>query len=479
LIAAVAAFAQSGWIWYLKASFTVQISVMVVVGALLSRLIGRALRWIAKERQMPIMTTIVQTPSVTKVLSTARETAAPPIVTKSIASFSQTQNGFLPRQANVEVNCKPASTQPITIAKAATQLFDEVHIEKTLHDTSPNEAVRQRKVRKARVFVPEHFRRHSQVPGFLYLARNPFHQVGLHKLGYTTEDPDTRLNSLNDQHGKASDVGRFELIHSVPVSASYEAEQALFEVLSDARVVSKREFFFESQDFLTRGLDAAGYFSSASATAFNNFYEYSLDRDNWTKFRPIRLQQVSAAPLLHPEDGWFYIARNPWHRDNIYRVSCSKHNPSLRVEALNAAQRKLTSQIGFYALVHCIGSADVGGIWTGLNRRLSQYRVEGSRVFYEAQLTELVNLISEAVRQPIAASVPESQNRSSAGEIIIEKVCGRPSREWVAWTAPCPRCGAILRLKGTIGALEYLPCPVCEQALVCHLGPRGSTISAR
>jgi hypothetical protein len=468
-------FAQSVWIVFLTASFSVQLSVIVGLVWALALLIQRVLGWMKRTSHVQPLSDGASPISTVVATSTLPDVGGSVIVTEPTVKFEQAQTSVLPLAVSDMVSRQPMS--PISVPKGEAKIRDEYHVSRAPITAPRSVNLGPRQIQKAKIFDPNHFRRHSKVPGFLYLARNPFHEVGLHKLGYTTESPITRLTRLNEQHCIASDIGTFELIHSVPVSDSYEAEQALFEVLSDARVVAKREFFFESQEFLTRGLDAAREFSAVSTTAFTQFYEWSLDRDDWKKLRPAQVNQVSVTPLLRPEDGWVYIARNPWHRANIYRVSCSKFNPLSKVEELNATQRKLTSQIGFYALVYCIGSVDIGSLWTGLNRRLTKYRLKGSRVFFEAQLTELQKLIHETVCEPQAVIFPDTTHRISTGQIIVEQVHGRPLREWVAWTAPCPGCGAILRLKGTIGALEYLSCPSCELVLNCHVGSRGATIS--
>lgn len=329
-----------------------------------------------------------------------------------------------------------------------------------------------------KVFDPNHYRRHSGVPGFLYAARNPFHQIGLHKLGYTTVSPEVRVKLLNEQHDKASDVGHFELVHAVPVSASYDAEQALFDVITDARVIEKREFFFQNQDFLIRSLDAVCSFSAGSPNALTDFYELSLDRDSWAKARPVRPAAIVVPPPSSPDGGWIFITRTIWHRDNIHRVSRSINNPLAKLNELNATQRNLTSQLGFYDLVACIAVDDLDGTWAALSPQLTKCRVPGSRVYFDAPLSvlsQLINNVHTAICQQVQLIRAPEQTENL---ISVEKVKGLRSASWAAWSAPCPFCGIILRFKGIVGASQMVKCPECHQSMNCHQGSQAVSVRA-
>lgn len=334
------------------------------------------------------------------------------------------------------------------------------------------------KKRTTKVFDPSHYRRHSGVPGFLYAARNPFHQIGLHKLGYTTVSPEARVRQLNEQRDKASDVGHFELVHAVPVSASYDAEQALFDVISDARVIEKREFFFENQDFLIRSLDAVCSFSAGSPNALTDFYEWSFDRNFWGKSRPVRPPAIVVPLRSSPDGGWIFIARTMWHRDNIHRVSYSIKNPLEKLHELNTAQRNLTSQLGFYDLVACIAVDDLAGTWAALSSQLTKCRVPSSRVYYDAPLPILSQLLDDVqtyLRQPVQSMCDPEQTENL---ISVEKVKGLRSASWAAWSAPCPFCGIILRFKGIVGASQMVKCPECHQSMNCHQGSQAVSVRA-
>jgi T5orf172 domain len=334
------------------------------------------------------------------------------------------------------------------------------------------------KKRTTKIFDPDHYLRHSGVPGFLYAVRNPFHQTGLYKLGYTTDSPEARMKMLNEQHGTASDVGRFELVHAVPVSDSFGAEKALFDVIADARVIEKREFFFENQDFLIRSLDAVCSFSAGSSNALTDFYELSLDRDSWAKLRPVRPPAIAVPLRSSPDGGWIFIARTMWHRDNIHRVSYSIKNPLKKLHELNTAQRNLTSQLGFYDLVACIAVDDLAGTWAALSSQLTKCRVPSSRVYYDAPLPILSQLLDDVqtyLRQPVQSMCDPEQTENL---ISVEKVKGLRSASWAAWSAPCPFCGIILRFKGIVGASQMVKCPECHQSMNCHQGSQAVSVRA-
>jgi hypothetical protein len=334
------------------------------------------------------------------------------------------------------------------------------------------------KKRTTKVFDRDHYLRHSGIPGFLYAARNPFHQTGLYKLGYTTDSPEARMKMLNEQHSAASDVGRFELVHAVPVSDSYGAEKALFDVIADARVIEKREFFFENQDFLIRGLDAVCSFSAGSYNALTDFYELSLDRNSWAKSRPVRPSAIVVPPRTSSDGGWIFITRTMWHRDNIHRVSRSKKNPLIKLNELDAIQRGLTARLGFYDLVGCVAVDNLDGTWAALSPQLTLRRVPGSRVYYDAPLsvlTQLINNVQTDIRQPVQSICNPEQTKNL---ISVEKVKGPRSASWAAWTAACPFCGIILRFKGIVGASQMVKCPECHQSMNCHQGSQAVSVRA-
>jgi hypothetical protein len=283
---------------------------------------------------------------------------------------------------------------------------------------------------------------------------------------------------LNEQHGTASDVGRFELVHAVPVSDSFGAEKALFDVIADARVIEKREFFFENQDFLIRSLDAVRSFSAGSPNALTDFYELSLDRDSWAKLRPVRPPAIVVPPRSSPDGGWIFITRTMWHRDNIHRVSRSKKNPLVKLNELDAIQRRLTARLGFYDLVGCVAIDNLDDTWVALSPQLNKCKVPGSRVYFDAPLSVLNQLIDDAqtyIRHPVQSMCDPEQTENL---ISAEKVKGLRSASWAPWSAPCPFCGIILRFKGIVGASQMVKCPECHQSMDCHQGSQAVSVRA-
>lgn len=121
---------------------------------------------------------------------------------------------------------------------------------------------------------PGHYKRHERTPGFLYIAQNDQHRVGLYKMGYTTlATPGDRVKDLNKQHKIASDVGAFRHVFAVPTAASYLSEQALFDFLSRFRVAEKREFFYGPLHHFMEAMNAARMLSYGDASALNALYE--------------------------------------------------------------------------------------------------------------------------------------------------------------------------------------------------------------
>ncbi len=193
--------------------------------------------------------------------------------------------------------------------------------------------------KRAKAFDPAHYSRHTGVPGFLYIARNDCHQLGLYKMGYATVAPPERIKTLNQQHKRASDVGHFSLVFASPVSGSYDAEQALFDVIAAKRVVAKREYFFERSDFLIKALQAASIFNNGNPDALDDFMDWSLGQASWEKCRPAIRDSVPVPPKMKQTDEWIYVLQNTWHRDSIFRVGHTKNDPLIILAELNRKHR--------------------------------------------------------------------------------------------------------------------------------------------
>jgi hypothetical protein len=347
----------------------------------------------------------------------------------------------------------------------------------SLEVPNPQKAARQKLIRKtANVFDPAHYSRHTGIPGFLYIARNDCHQLGLYKIGYTTLPASQRIEGLNKQHALAFDVGRFTLVYAVQVGGSYDAEQALFDAIAETRVAAKREYFFERSDFLIKALQAASTFNSGNPDALNDFLDWALDQESWEKFRPPICESVTVVPKLKSTDGWIYVARNQWHRDSIIRIGHSKNDPQIKVNELNRKQRELTCQIGFYKLVKCVVVEDMKAVFTRLVSLLKQYKVPGSRVFFDVPLSKWTEALIEATQSGekiLPASIPIEVNK----EIWVDIVPMTAHPTWAAWTARCSTCHQLLRFRGAICTAGTVDCPNCGTHIRCRIESNGVNVS--
>lgn len=329
--------------------------------------------------------------------------------------------------------------------------------------------------RIAKVFDPAHYSRHTGVPGFLYIARNDCHQLGLYKMGYTTVAPPERIKTLNQQHKRASDVGHFSLVFASPVSGSYDAEQALFDVIAAKRVAAKREFFVERSDFLIKALQAASIFNNGNPDALDDFMDWSLGQASWEKCRPAILDSVPVPPKLKPTDEWIYVLQNPWHRDSIFRVGHTKNDPHIKLAELNRKQRELTCQIGFYKLVKCIVVDDLGAMLPRFNALIQPYKMSGSRTFVDMPLDRLTETIIQAAQDPgvqisrnqSLRRKPAKQATQAATDLFTERASTatqgttiarrhaipRSRKGWI----DCPNCLSSIQLVTDEGTM----CPEC------------------
>ncbi|RYH65636.1 MAG: GIY-YIG nuclease family protein [Alcaligenaceae bacterium] len=317
------------------------------------------------------------------------------------------------------------------------------------------------------IFDPEHYRRHAGMPGYLYMARNPFYFNGLYKLGYTTQTPQERLHWLNTEHREVPDVGEFNLVHAVRVPAAYDAERALFDLLAADRPVQKREFFLHSETLLKRALDATHAFTLGNAGALD---EFVLWRERSRAVEPPPLSpHALVRPLSSAHGGWIYVTRSQWHRSHIYRISYTSKDPRLAVSALDSRQKRLTCRIGFHTLVHCVGVNDLRASWSVVGASLERWRVVSSKVFYEGSIEDLCRVINQGVAASRAPQMSAARSHDF-GDVTVELVAGHVAPLWAAWARPCPSCGAVLRFTGTVGAHSEVECPACNCLLDCTVG---------
>ncbi|MGJ7523756.1 GIY-YIG nuclease family protein [Variovorax sp. LT1P1] len=340
----------------------------------------------------------------------------------------------------------------------------------------------------AALIDPAHYRRHSGVPGVLYLARNDERREHVYKIGYTVGLPPVRIAALNNQVEEANDIGRFRLLHSVVVGSSYDMEQALFDVLATRRIAAEREFFVGPEALLKRAMDAIALMAEDGGLAVNAF----LDSAMWAERPPMPvpvLPEVPVPPRHGSDGGWVYVCQNYWHAPGTAVYTVTKETERAVLNRLNAAQRTLTSQVGFYRVVACkaVGSTALAGAQAAV--AFAPYRVDARKHFIRAELNTLraiVAAIDEGVpmEAPVTAAAalaarrgaipppgPPRPSLSVASEIRVEVVlAAAPPKLWAAWTALCGGCGTRLRYLGAIGATGPAGCPLCHVIVHCTIG---------
>lgn len=319
-----------------------------------------------------------------------------------------------------------------------------------------------------------HYLRHMGVPGYIYVAHNDCHRRDLFKVGYTLQDPLNRIEQLNEQHAKASDVGAFSLVHAAAVAASYDTEQALFDSLAPWRVTLGREFFAVPVGPLCEALDAAARLDGGSLEPLAAVVA-TLDHPPEWLGQAKHPKSVGAPPSQNREGGWVYICRNSCHRPSIRRLGFTHSDPISALAVLNAPQRLLTSQIGFYRLEVCVATRDPGAVLRRARTTLRQHLVHARRQFFDCDSV----VIERAIRDAAAQVTPttESAAEGQVSDITATELASSPHPSWAAWVAPCPTCGVLHRFTGKIGARTVLSCPACAAALSCGITSRGVSVS--
>lgn len=150
--------------------------------------------------------------------------------------------------------------------------------------------------------------------------------VRLYKLGYTTKTPELRRQDLDEQRTAAGDIGAFELVHSIAIKAGFDTEQALFDAIGELRITPLREYFFGDEAMMVKALDAAAGLNDGTADKLNEF----LASDTWRNRASVPRARVSACLIPDrpsPGGGWIFVCQNFWHRDNTFKVVCTKEQP--------------------------------------------------------------------------------------------------------------------------------------------------------
>ena len=292
---------------------------------------------------------------------------------------------------------------------------------------------------------------------------------------------------------------------------SYRAEQLLFELLSNRRIALGREFFWGEQHELILSLNSVASrsnFCDSSLTGLHsptkvNTLHLLLDENG-----PTEQALYSAVNGSEADNGWVCIFRNPAYRIGTYRIDFTTRSPSHLIYRLNVMQRRLTSQIGFFKLVHCAATGDPGTTHRHLMRRLHLHRIHPLKHFFNAPLdviltalarsveesnfamefiakTEINNVDQTSVRlsaqQQDHSPVTEiatrlGGSRNEASSITVKIAFGNIPSEIRPWVVICQGCGQNLRLTAAIGAVGDVTCPQCWFTLRYRQGPRGSIL---
>lgn len=365
---------------------------------------------------------------------------------------------------------EPRFIQPVEEVK--TKNYEEPVVEPS---------IRGSKVGRPVYVDPEHFKRHSGVPGFLYLARNDERRENLYKIGYTTDLPQGRIASLNKELGDAVDIGSFRLVHSVPVGSSYEMEQALFAALIERRVIGEREFFYGPEKALVRALDALVRMPEDGGETINELLAAG-PLGSIGGPPPAVLAECSIPPRSNPEGGWIYVCQNFWHKPSTSYYSVSKEAPTAVIRRLNKAQRSLTSQLGFYRIVVCRAVDSTETAKQHAQLLFAPYRIDPKKQFVRASMDVLRTIVDSinggvaAPPQPEALAVeqhvaPQPRTPKQEGPILVDLVMGVAApKHWAPWTARCVACNTLLRYRGAVGEQAPVCCPFCQHTVIAKIG---------
>lgn len=105
-----------------------------------------------------------------------------------------------------------------------------------------------------------------------------------------------------------------------------------------------------------------------------------------------------------PNFGAVYIAHNPRDGANVYKVGMTGRDVDSRIAELNAE----TTSLGNYSACAFFVVRDVDAAEKACHERLSRYRVQDNREFFELEFRQLLLLVQEAVQPFLAQSFAPS-----------------------------------------------------------------------
>lgn len=92
--------------------------------------------------------------------------------------------------------------------------------------------------------------------------------------------------------------------------------------------------------------------------------------------------------------GAIYIAHNPRDGADVFKVGLTERSVEERMKELTAS----TSNLGQYTAMASFVVLDVESAETACHKRLSQYRLQANREFFQLELTRLIKIVQEVVQ---------------------------------------------------------------------------------
>lgn len=375
-----------------------------------------------------------------------------------------------PLLATDSLGASPPSFRPRNIRSPPSALAQQVAARLMPKPVSATSAApeKERSSTATSYVDPRHFNRHAGMPGHLYLARNDMHRRGVYKLGYTLGHPSERAKTLNAETSQMRGLGTFGIVDSAPVRAAFDAEQLLFEALTQRRISTTREFFFDDEQVLRVAL------REVAGVDMQDQRERALCIDRWalTRVQHVRLTpSIDHIPPALPGGGWIYIFEPHWYVQPLYYACCTRM-PARTILALLKRRSAATSLPDGFSLVHAEPVVNVAAARQAWVRAVRPFRFASKHpAWLKADLGDLRPVATVAA---LAECVPSERLGSSNSsewpakkDINVTRVA-RALPQWSAWCMGC-KCGALLRFTGKIGAVETLSCPACGNELACKM----------
>jgi hypothetical protein len=172
-----------------------------------------------------------------------------------------------------------------------------------------------------------------------------------------------------------------------------------------------------------------------------------------------------------------YAVSNPRHKPNTFRLGWTAKGVLTRLSQMNRPQRRYTSQIGFYRLVHVVPVANPDAAAREVLSELEIFRVAPRRPFLRVDVAELRKAMDSVAAEGLKGSTKPPNPRpgnvgQTEGRIAVTAV-NHVHATWAPWSSPCPTCRQQLRFTSRIGIDQMVSCPKCSGSIWCSVGSRG------